>query len=115
MIEGDHLNGRMCFPDTNSKLRTDENFFSRENQEFHLEDSILELIPTGMISQVPLDYMHLCCVGVMKKLLLLWIKGPLNVRIPSLLVKKISCLLVEQSFNQPKEFQRRGTRFRLSS
>lgn len=107
MIEGDHLNGRMCFPDTNSKLRTDENFFSRENQEFHLEDSILELIPTGMISQVPLDYMHLCCVGVMKKLLLLWIKGPLNVRIPSLLVKKISCLLVEQSFNQPKEFQRR--------
>lgn len=107
MVEGDHLNNRMCFPDTNSKLRTDENFFSRENQEFHLEDSILELIPTGMISQVPLDYMHLCCLGVMKKLLLLWIKGPLHVRIPSLLVKKISSLMLEQSLNQPKEFQRR--------
>lgn len=107
MVEGDHLNGRMCFPDTNSKLRTDENFFSRENEEFHLEDSILESIPTGMISQVPLDYMHLCCLGVMKKLLLLWIKGPLNVRIPNLLVKKISILMLEQSLNQPKEFQRR--------
>lgn len=107
MVEGDYLNGRMCFSDTNAKLRTDENFFLRENEEFHLEDSILESVPTGMISQVPLDYMHLCCLGVMKKLLLLWIKGPLNVRIPNLLVQKISRLMLEQSLNQPKEFQRR--------
>lgn len=32
--------------DTSAKLRTDEIFFSRKNQEFHLEDSILESITT---------------------------------------------------------------------
>lgn len=107
MAEGDYQNGRVCFPETDSKLRTDSNFNSRENEEYHICNSILETIPTKMVTQVPLDYMHLCCLGVMKKLLLFWIKGPLNVRLPSRKIEKISSLLLSCTTSQPKEFQRR--------
>lgn len=107
MAEGDYQNGRVCFPEINSKLRTDSNFASRENEEHHLCDSILESIPTQMVTQVPLDYMHLCCLGAIKKLILFWIKGPLNVRLPSKDIDKISELLLSCSYSQPNEFQRR--------
>lgn len=107
MAEGDYQNGRVCFPEINSKLRTDSNFASRENEEHHLCDSILESIPTQMVTQVPLDYMHLCCLGAMKKLILFWMKGPLHVRLPSKDIDKISALLLSCSYSQPNEFQRR--------
>lgn len=107
MAEGDYQNGRVCFPETDSKLRTDANFISRENEEHHICSSILETIPTKMVTQVPLDYMHLCCLGATKKLILFWIKGPLNVRLPSRKIEKISAFLLACSSSQPKEFHRR--------
>lgn len=105
MQEGEYLNNRMSFPDLENTLRTDENFKNRSNEEFHMGSSSLEEI-MGLISQVPLDYMHLVCLGL-KKLILLWMKGPLNVRLSAATIKKISESLLLSSLTQPKEFQRR--------
>ncbi|CAG7834744.1 unnamed protein product [Allacma fusca] len=46
-----------------------------------------------MVSQFPLDYMHLVCLGVVRKLILMWIKGPLKIRLPNKDVKVISTML----------------------
>lgn len=80
--EGDYVGDRVIFPETNNILRTDESFKIRQQEEHHKDVSILLDLNIGMVSQVPLDYMHLVCLGVTKKLLQFWIKGKADVRIP---------------------------------
>lgn len=47
----------------------------------HLGSSPLVATSLGMVSGFPLDYMHLVCLGVMRWLLHLWLKGPLACRL----------------------------------
>ena len=47
----------------------------------------------GMVSQLPIDYMHLVCLGVAKRILLMWIKGSLDISIGSRAVEEISATL----------------------
>lgn len=75
MCEGDYYNHRMVFLDEEAPLRTDSNFRSRQNEEHHISISPFESFHVDMINDFPLDYMHLICLGVTKKLLQLWIKG----------------------------------------
>ncbi|XP_012531676.2 uncharacterized protein LOC105834031 [Monomorium pharaonis] len=67
MQEGKYICHRMIFPDLNAELRTDANFIERANDDHHTATSIFEEIKLGMVSQFPLDYMHLVCLGVIKK------------------------------------------------
>ncbi len=54
-------------------LRTHEEFTRREPKEHHTLDEIaLEELGLDMVQDFPFDYMHLCCLGVMKKLLNHW-------------------------------------------
>jgi hypothetical protein len=46
-----------------------------------------------MVSQLPIDYMHLVCLGVAKRILLMWIKGSLDIRIGPRAVEEISAAL----------------------
>ncbi|KYN15853.1 hypothetical protein ALC57_11934 [Trachymyrmex cornetzi] len=55
--------------ETHSMLRTDDTFKNRIHIEHHTGDSILEKLAIGMASQISLDYMHLICLGVVKRLL----------------------------------------------
>ena len=73
--EGDYLDHRMCFLSTKSSLRSDESFLLRKNKEHHTRDSPFEKIGLKMISQFPLDVMHLRDLGVTKKLLKLLTTG----------------------------------------
>lgn len=75
-VEGDYENRRMLSLDNNCPLRTDETFKLRQNPEHHIGISPFEEIPLSMVTTFPLDYMHLICLGQMKKLLHLWLKGP---------------------------------------
>jgi len=59
----------------NAELRTDESFSLRNNPQHHLRPSPLENL-MGMVSQFPFDYMHLVCLGVMRRLLNIWVHGP---------------------------------------
>jgi len=60
-----------------------------------------------MITHIPLDYMHLVCIGVVKKILNFWLSGPLNVRLPTRSVSSISRLLIEMRSSIPVEFVRK--------
>ena len=61
----------------------------------------------GLVSAFPLDYMHLVCLGVTKRLLRLLIKGPLRCRMQSCKINGISDALIAVRNNIPKEFARR--------
>jgi len=43
---------------------------------------LLKIPGTKKVSQFPLDYLHLVCLGAMRKLLRLWISDPLKVKLP---------------------------------
>lgn len=68
-IQGTRVNSRTVFLRTDCTLRTDENFLQRSQIQHHLDTSPFEELGLGMVTQFPLDYMHLVCLGVMKKLL----------------------------------------------
>jgi hypothetical protein len=79
---GEYIDNRMVFPEINAHERTDVAFDEMEDDEHHHGKSILSNLSLGMITQFPLDYMHLVCLGVMKRLIVnIWMKGPLDVRI----------------------------------
>ena len=61
--------GRLIFLDDDSPLRTDTSFRNREDEDHHTGRSILQALPIDMVKCFPLDYMHLVCLGVIRKLL----------------------------------------------
>jgi len=82
MTEGEYVEHRICFPDSNASLRTDEQFANQEDEEYHIsETSLLQIPNLGLVTCVPFDYQHLICLGVTKKLLTLWLTGSLRVRL----------------------------------
>lgn len=66
--EGDFINNCMTFPELHNPLRTDT-FKCRLQEEHHRKNSILESLNIGMVSKIPVEYMHLIYLGVMKRLL----------------------------------------------
>lgn len=103
--EGDWKN-YVVFPEWNNTLRTDESFHNREQIEHHMGTSILEQLQIGMVSQIALDYMHLVCLGVMKRLLSLWLKGPKNIRLRINQQEIVSKMLSDTRSFIPCEFAR---------
>jgi len=75
--------------------------------EHHTGDSILEKFPIGMISQIPLDYMHLVCLGVTKQLLQIWQRRNKNVRLSRECVNLVSHYLIVIKPYIPLEFARK--------
>lgn len=51
--------------------------------------------------------MHLICLGVVKKLILLWIKGPLFIRLSRRAINRISYLLILLKCTTPSDFVRK--------
>ena len=101
--------GRMLFPLVdNVILRTELSFRQQSNQEHHKGTSPFCSIPNvDMVKQFPIDYMHQVCLGVMKKLLLLWIRGKREVRMSALNVNMISERLVHLKPYIPASFSRK--------
>ncbi|VEN59027.1 unnamed protein product [Callosobruchus maculatus] len=110
-IEGEYIEKCVCFPyiDRNISLRTDKDFLNDKYEDFQVASTVLTQIPNfGPISNIPLDYMHLICLGVTKKLIMLWLKGyPLTIRLSSLNINHISSKLVSFKASCPKEFVRK--------
>ena len=61
----------------------------------------------GLVSKFPLDYMHLVCLGITRKLIYLWLNGPLVTRLPHRLVMLISEDLISIRPHIPSEFARK--------
>ncbi|XP_036144423.1 uncharacterized protein LOC118646174 isoform X1 [Monomorium pharaonis] len=60
-----------------------------------------------MVSDISFDYMHLVCIGVVKKMLNFLLSGPLNVRLPARSINSISSLLIEMRTSISVEFVRK--------
>lgn len=82
--------GRVTFPTSNARLRNNHSFKTRRQAEHHKGRSLLEELNLDMVLNIPLDSMHLCDLGVMKKLMLAWAKGKFE-RVK--LSKALFCLL----------------------
>lgn len=109
-IKGKYIHNKICFPNSTlpCSLRTDKLFAVNAYKNFQTGFSILNNIPKFLpISHTPLDYMHLLCLGVVKKMILLWIKFPFSVRINTRSINKISHLLILLRNFMPKDFVRR--------
>jgi len=110
--EGEYSNNRVCFPyiDNGSASRTHDDYVCMKDEEHHISSTIscISLIPDiDIISLFSMDYMHLVCLGAMRKLINLWIKGPLNVRLPSWKIKLISTSLCSLNINITNDFSRK--------
>lgn len=81
---------RVTFPSVDSELRTDESFRLKQQPQHHLGTSALEKLGIGMVSQIALDYMHLACLGVMKRLIQFWIRGDRNIIFSDQITEKAS-------------------------
>lgn len=70
--------------------------------------SILTNIPgINIVNDFSLDYMHLVCLGVVKKMINLWHKGPLNNRLNSAKSKILTNYLVSLKDCVTSDFQRK--------
>lgn len=120
-IYGVNINNTVCFPNQFPEpyVRSDEGFrsfrYSEEfNDDYQKKKSILANINNlGLITGVPLDYMHLVCLGVMRKLLLLWMQGPLNNRLTSHQINNISEQLNLLRRHVPSDFPRKPRTLKL--
>ena len=104
--------GKMTYPDRHVQavLRTDRNFADMIDDEHHKGPSPLAGV-VGMVSQFPLDYMHLVCLGVVKRLIYIWLKGPLKFRISANISYQISGLMYSLRNHIPSEFARKPRGF----
>lgn len=106
--EGVWCNGRMNYPETTAPPRTDESFKAQSQSDHHKGESALSKINIGLVSQFVLDFMHLVCLGVVRKLIWLWMRGPLPTRIGNQSIMSISQKIIDLGKSLPKEFNRRG-------
>nr|CAI5820522.1 unnamed protein product [Callosobruchus analis] len=104
--EGEYINGRVIFPELNAPLRTDETFCNKVDEEYHQWLSPFEELSIGLVTGIPLDYMHLVCLGVMKCLVLFWIKGRQDVRISNNFLPNMQDNINKIKKHLPKEFAR---------
>ncbi|XP_050055728.1 uncharacterized protein LOC126549698 [Aphis gossypii] len=100
--EGEYIENRMCFPYVTGEslpARTHNDYITKKDHDHHIGTSIsiLKNLPNfDIVKSFSLDYMHLICLGVVRKLIHLWIgKGPLNVRLRSSQIKEISTILLK--------------------
>ena len=99
--------GRMTFPEIGHALRTNETFRQREHPQHHIGDSPLEDLNIDMCAKFPIDYMHCCLLGCMKKMLLLWMKGPLRTRLSCAQKELVSGVLLSLRDHISTDFVRR--------
>jgi len=103
--EGDFIKG-MTFPGVNAPRRTNESFRSRTNEDYHKGPSPLERLPIDIISVVSLDYMHVVCLGVVKRLIRFWVNAKKMVRIPQEKLNLLDINIKNLRKYYPSEFSR---------
>lgn len=106
---GVRKSNRMTFPEVNARCRSDDSFRQVTDEQHHVQQSPFIEVGIDMITCFPYDYMHLVCLGVMRRLLDLWIgtTGPLHCRISCSQASMVSDRLLALRNYIPSEFARR--------
>lgn len=98
---------KVTFPETNAAPRTDAAFRDMIDNRYHTCVTPLTSLSINMVSSFVIDYMHLVCLGVVRKLVSLWLTGPLKTRIGWRAVKQINENFTLVKAYMPLEFQRK--------
>jgi hypothetical protein len=98
---------KITFGVETARLRTDDGFKQQRDSNHHVSVSPLAVLPIGLVSQFPLDYMHVVCLGVVRRIIMLWSSGPPFVRLSSTLLQAISDRLVAYRSFMPRLFARK--------
>ena len=88
------------------ELRTLNNFANQEYENHQIARSPLLHLDIDCIKQFSLDYMHLVCLGVVKRILSFLTGGPLESRLSARQKGDISAKLLEFNGLMPSEFAR---------
>ncbi|XP_065650129.1 uncharacterized protein LOC136078356 [Hydra vulgaris] len=107
--EGVYCSNKMTFPKLDAPLRTNEDFLAQKDEEHHTSNMVSPLteLNIGMVSHFPLDYMHLVCLGVVRRMICLWIKGEFHCRQSSNTISITSANLCSLREAMPSDFCRR--------
>uniref|UniRef100_A0A8D8X8P8 Transposase domain-containing protein n=1 Tax=Cacopsylla melanoneura TaxID=428564 RepID=A0A8D8X8P8_9HEMI len=110
-IEGESRQGTMCFPgfQLRAPRRSDNEyrFVNLENDFQNALSPLRNLDDFNFIKHVPHDYMHLICLGLVKKIISLWFRGNLKYRINTAKATEISSQLELIAKYTPSEFARK--------
>ena len=105
------LGGRMTYPVIHASRRSDAQFHDIVDSDHHTcispFNKLFPITGFGMTTGFPLDYMHLVCLGIVRKVIYLWLKGPLKTRMPNKVIQAISNVLMDMMGFMPREFQRK--------
>jgi hypothetical protein len=105
--KGDYIGGKVAYQSTDASKRTDEDFSLMKYEGHQLNRSPLLELNVGLVSGCVLDSMHLVHLGVARRLLNYWIRGPKAVRLSAVQVGVISAKLVSLRQYIPCEFMRK--------
>jgi len=99
--------GKIVFPYEVCAPRTNESFRLRKDSAHHVGISPFTSLKIDLVKQVPLDYLHLILLGVVRRLFRMWVKGKLPYRIRSCETVQISKRLVSYRKYFPSCIQRK--------
>ena len=105
--KGEYIQGRVTFPQLTADRRTDELFANVAYDDHQSSRSPLIDLECQLVSTCVLDYMHLVCLGIVRRLLHFWLRGALGVRLSARHVSLISQMRVSMRGNIPSEFARK--------
>lgn len=109
-VHGNEVNHTMCYTHQGDKKRDDEGYQQHAYAPGHqLENQTTPLVDynIGLVSAFPLDYMHLVCLGVMRRFLKFMTKAKTEYKVSSGQWQQISHRLESYAQLMPSEFARR--------
>ena len=97
------------YPSSDCPERSDASFRNQTQPDHHNgQTHLLQINPlVNMIFLFVLDFMHLCCLGVMKKLIEWWLTGDLNVKLGPRMREVLSDRMELLKSQVPFEFHQR--------
>ena len=104
-----HAEGRVTYQEVdNLVLRTNESFRNKAQEEHHKGTTLFcDMKHLDMVTKFPVDYMHQVCLGVMRTLLLTWIRGSRQVKWSAGQVAEVSLKLTALQRFIPSTFARK--------
>jgi len=110
----EYSKNRICFPYSESIIKKKDHigYITMLDNNHHINNRVtsnhIEIPNFNMVEAFPLDYMHLALLGVMRKLIHLWLyKGPVTVCLTSRQIFKLSESLLNLKSFIPNEFSRK--------
>lgn len=104
MDRSTYLNRKMVFLNFDAPCRTDKEFSQQVYKDHIKGNTPLSQLEFGMVTNVPIDYMHCACLGVCRKLLFMWRDGSRVYRLNS---KFCNGKIISLAKYWPSEFNRK--------